>query len=185
MNPLSARVALLLLIAVLPAGCATTMENDPLISVPLTSSPEVEPTEISHQAADAMIKDLGDKLHYRDVIMPASFVDESNLEKTSPLGRLLSKQMASRFTQAGQLVVEIALRKDVLLKKGSGQFVLSQEMKEIRKTHKVAAVLAGSYVVARNRIFVNAQLIRTSDGVVLASNDYSMPLTSNLRALLK
>ncbi|MBF0128277.1 MAG: hypothetical protein HQM02_13830 [Magnetococcales bacterium] len=188
-KPTSRRSAPLLAAALtallLPAGCSSMPEPYPLISVPLTATPDVEPAEVAHQAADAMIADLKDKLDHRSVILPASFVDESNLEKTSPLGRLLARQMASRFTQAGHSLVEIALRKEILLKKGSGQFVLSQEVKEIRKTHKVSAVLAGSYVTARNRIYVNAQLIRTQDGVVLASNDFSLPLTTNVRVLLK
>ncbi|MBF0270963.1 MAG: hypothetical protein HQL98_02650 [Magnetococcales bacterium] len=178
----------LALLSVVAGGCvssSTPQEGYPLISVPLTSTAEVEPGQVAQQAADGMIITLGDKLRDREVILPASFVDESNLEKTSPLGRLLAKQMASRFTQAGHSVVEITLRSEILLKKGAGQFVLSQEAKEIRKTHKVSAVLAGSYVTARNRIYVNAQLIRTNDGVVLSSNDFSMPLTPNIRALLK
>ncbi|MBF0294082.1 MAG: hypothetical protein HQL96_02750 [Magnetococcales bacterium] len=175
----------LTLAALLTAGCSTGPDPYPLVSVPLTATQEVEPAEVAHQAADAMITDLKDRLDQREVILPASFVDEGNMEKSSALGRLLARQMASRFTQAGHSMVEIALRKDVLLKKGAGQFALSQEIKEIRKTHKVSAVLAGSYVTARNRIYVNAQLIRARDGVVLASNDFSMPLTTNLRVLLR
>ncbi|MBF0340022.1 MAG: hypothetical protein HQL95_03560 [Magnetococcales bacterium] len=178
---------LLALVALVAGGCAgaPSQEGYPLVSVPLSSSPEVEPGEVAIQAADVMIQTLGDKLRSREVILPASFVDEGNLEKSSPLGRLLAKQMATRFTQAGHSVVEITLRSEILMKKGAGQFVLSQEAKEIRKTHKVSAVLAGSYVTAKNRIYVNSQLIRTQDGVVLASSDFSMPLTPNLRALLK
>ncbi|MBF0628637.1 MAG: hypothetical protein HQL91_10530 [Magnetococcales bacterium] len=180
-------VALLSLAA---GGCVTTsapaQEGYPLVSVPINpATQEVEPGEVAQQAADVMLQTLGDKLREREVILPASFVDEGNLEKTSPLGRLLARQMASRFTQAGHSVVEITLRSEILLKKGAGQFVLSQEAKEIRKTHKVSAVLAGSYVTAKNRVYVTAQLIRTQDGVVLSSSDFSMPLTPNLRALLK
>lgn len=189
MNPVQKTLLLTLaLTALLPAGgCSSSPETYPLISLPLTRAdvPDVELAVVSHQAADAMIQDLGDRMQTREVILPASFVDENNLEKTSPLGRLLAKQMASRFTQSGHSLVEITLRKEILLKKGSGQFALSQELKEIRKTHKVSAVLTGSYVTARNRIFVNAQLIRTNDGVVLASNDFSLPMTPNLRVLLK
>ncbi|MBF0613858.1 MAG: hypothetical protein G8237_06730 [Magnetococcales bacterium] len=170
-------------------GCVGTTplpDSYPLVSVPIhTPAPEIDPGPVAQQAADVMIQTLGDKLHEREVILPASFVDEGTFEKSSPLGRLLARQMAARFTQAGHSVVEITLRSEILLKKGAGQFVLSQEAKEIRKTHKVSAVLAGSYVTAKDRIYVNAQLIRTQDGVVLAANDFSMPLTPNLRAMLK
>ncbi|MBF0212586.1 MAG: hypothetical protein HQM00_03355 [Magnetococcales bacterium] len=178
--------AALLLALVVAGGCAAPgPQGYSLVSVPETSTPDIDPSLIAQQAADGMVLTLGEKLREREVILPASFVDESNLEKSSPLGRLLARQMASRFTQAGHSVVEITLRNEILLKKGAGQFVLSQEAKEIRKTHKVSAVLAGSYVTAKNRIFVNAQLIRTNDGVVLSSNDFSLPLTPNIRALLK
>ncbi|MEO5333623.1 MAG: FlgO family outer membrane protein [Magnetococcus sp. YQC-5] len=186
-TPHHAPIAVLLTLVmttVLASGCVTSSEPYPLVSAPLASVSEVELTEVTHLAADSMIHDLGDKLHQREVILPASFVNENHMDQTSPLGRLLAKQMASRFTQAGHSIVEIALRKEILLKKDVGQFALSQELKEIRKTHKVSAILAGNYVTARNRIFINAQLIRTQDGVVLASNDFSLPLTPNLRALL-
>ncbi|GAB0057633.1 hypothetical protein SIID45300_01965 [Candidatus Magnetaquicoccaceae bacterium FCR-1] len=177
-------LAIVLLVA---GGCATNpgQEGYPLVSVPLTSTPEVEPGEVAQQAAEVMLQTVGERLHAREVILPASFVEESNMEKSSPLGRMLAKQMATRFTQAGHSVVELTLRSDILLKKGAGQFVLSQEAKEIKKTHKVSAVLAGSYVTAKNRVYVNAQLVRTSDGVVMASSDYSIPLTPNIKALLK
>ncbi|MEO5344782.1 MAG: FlgO family outer membrane protein [Magnetococcus sp. YQC-9] len=191
MNPsftsLAPRLGAVVLIAFLASGCGTNpvLENYPLVSTPLTSTPEVEPGEIAQQAAEVMLQTVGERLHPREVILPASFVEENNMDKSSPLGRMLAKQMATRFTQAGHSVVELTLRSDILLKKGAGQFVLSQEAKEIKKTHKVSAVLAGSYVTAKNRVYVNAQLVRTSDGVVMASSDYSMPLTPNIKALLK
>ncbi len=182
-----AMLVTLTLTTLLPTGCSSTIpEGYPLISLPLTApAPDIELTEVTHQAADAMIQDLGDKLRSRAVMLPSTFVNADNLEQTSSLGRLMAKQMASRFVQAGHSIVEMALRKEILLKKGAGQFVLSEEIQQIRKTHNVSAVLAGSYVTAGKRIFVNAQLIRTQDGIILASNDFSMPLTASIRALLK
>ncbi|MBF0109641.1 MAG: hypothetical protein HQL76_10735 [Magnetococcales bacterium] len=169
----------------LTGGCLHDTESYPLVSQPLTlyQAPDLKMTV--YMAADSMINAVHEKMHKRAAILPASFVDEQNMDQTTPLGRLLSRQMSARFTQAGYRILEVKLRDNLLLQKGKGQFLLSDEVAKIRDTHEAHVVLAGSYSVAKNRVFANAQLIRIGDGVILAAEDFSMPLTPDLRRLLQ
>ncbi|HIJ84949.1 MAG: hypothetical protein HW380_3233 [Magnetococcales bacterium] len=178
-------IFLVVSLGLLMGGCLPEMESYPLVSQPLTvyEAPDMKATV--YMAADAMVMAIREKVHKRAAILPASFVDEKNMDETTPMGRLLSRQMSARFTQAGYKILEVKLRDNLLLQKGKGQFLLSDEVAKIRDTHEAHMVLAGSYSVAKNRVFVNAQLIRIGDGVTLAAEDFSMVLTPDIRNLLK
>lgn len=173
-----------LLVGASSFGCAAHPDTYPLVSQPLSVRMAPDVRTVAYMAADAMLNSVQGKLRARETILPASFVNEGDLTQSSAMGRLLARQMASRFTQAGHSVVEVQLRKNLLLQKRGGQFLLSRELKKIRETHKVYAVLVGSYVVAKHEMFVTSQLVRLKDGVVLAAEDFSLPLDKDIRALL-
>lgn len=171
-------------LGLLVGGCLPELESYPLVSQPLSVYQAPDVKLAVYQAADAMMISIREKMHKRAAILPASFVDERNMDETTPLGRMLSRQMAARFTQSGYKVLEVKLRNNLLLQKGKGQFLLSEEVTKIRETHEAHCVLAGSYSVAKNRVFVNAQLIRISDSVTLAAEDFSTEMTPDIRRLL-
>lgn len=157
----------------------------PLVSQPLAVRNVPDLTTTVYAAADNMLNALQDYLDPYLPIIPASFVNMDDLESTSPLGRLLARQMASRFTQRGYAVTEVKLRKTLAMRQGKGEFLLSRNLADIQqKDLKSQAVLVGSYLVAHNTLFVTAQVIRTRDQVVLASQDFNLGLSSDLRAML-
>jgi hypothetical protein len=50
--------------------------------------------------------------------------------------------------------------------------------------HNAAAVIAGTYAVGRNNVYVSARLIRAADNLIIASHDYALPLGPDTKALL-
>ena len=66
-----------------------------------------------------------------------------------------------------------------------GEFLLSREVGQISSEHNAPVVLVGTYAVGDRNIFVTAKLIRTADGVIIASHDYAVPYTQEARALLR
>ncbi|MBF0153952.1 MAG: hypothetical protein HQL64_09465 [Magnetococcales bacterium] len=169
------------------AGCAPSRpspETMPLISQPMTQPMPQDMVEASYAAADVMISELEERMMPQQSILPVTFVNMDNLEETSSLGRLIARQMASRFTQRGYSVMEVKIRKDLLIRKDQGEFILSREMEKIGQDYKAKALLVGSYTVAQNRIFVSAQIIRLKDKVALASRDFSLSMGSDVRRLL-
>ncbi|MBF0176803.1 MAG: hypothetical protein HQL63_08155 [Magnetococcales bacterium] len=180
-------VAGLLTVGCLAAvGCASrpTPETLPLVSQPMTQPLPQDLVEASYAAADVMVAELEERMMPQQSILPVTFVNLDNLDETSSLGRLIARQMASRFTQRGYSIIEAKIRKDLLIRKDQGEFILSREIEKIGQDHKAKVLLVGSYTVAQNRIFVNAQIIRLKDKVALASRDFMLNIGSDIRRLL-
>jgi len=111
-------------------------------------------------------------------MLAASFVDSGNVENTNDLGVLLSRQVASRLSQHGYSVSEIQLRSDQLrVDPGGGVFALSRDIGKINTDIPAYTILVGTYTVVGRQIYVNTRVLRVSDGVALASSDFSMPHT--------
>ncbi len=171
--------------AFLVTGCAETPDPYPLISQPLSGPKTLDMQGESYRAADNMLRTMFDKLRLNGTkILPASFVNERDMEETTPLGRLISRQFANRFTQAGYSMVEIKLRQNIVLQKGHGQLLMTRELEKIRDSHDVHAVLVGSYVTTPSRVYVTSQVVRLKDGVTVAAEDFDIPISKDVAALL-
>lgn len=109
-------------------------------------------------------------------MLAATFVNLDDLDSTSVLGLLLSEQIASRLSQFGYSIVELQLRSDELVvRKQDGVLALSREVTELNMDAPAASILIGTYSIVGSQIFVNARVLRSSDGVALASTDFSLP----------
>lgn len=163
------------------SGCATFFDE----SVPARSIvQDADLIGANHSAADALLTRAPWLKERRDPLLAATFVDINNLETSSGLGRVIGEQIGSRFTQQGFTVVEIKMRSNIFIKEGSGEFALSRSIREISQSHNAAAVIAGTYAVGRQSVFVQARLIRATDNLILASYDYALPLGPDVRALV-
>lgn len=117
-------------------------------------------------------------------VLVASFVDLDNLSESSAFGRVVAEQIASRFNQKDYATVELKLGSDIFIREGEGEFVLSRKMKEVGIKHRAQAVIVGTYSVGSERIYLTARVIDVSNGRVLASHDYSIPITHDVFKLL-
>ncbi len=157
-------------------GCASRSMNQNELPADLI--------EKSYQAADALLTQVPWLRDQRRPLLTATFVNINSLENSSGLGRIVAEQVSSRFAQKGFTVIEMKLRGNIFVKENAGEFVLSRAVSEISQDHDVAAVIAGTYAVGRESIYVNARLIRAADSLVLAAYDYSLPVGPDTRALL-
>ena len=161
------------------AGCEGTLP---------TPKPEPVKADImggSYEAADALIQRAGPVLEPRKPLIAATFVNIDDLNKASSFGRMVSKQVSSRFTGRGLQVVEMQLRNNVFIKQRGGEFLLSRELRNISTEHNAQAVIVGTYAVGRKNVYVTARLVRAKDSIVLASYDYSMPMDQDVAYLLR
>jgi TolB-like protein len=117
-------------------------------------------------------------------ILVASFVNLDNLNESSTFGRVTAEQFASRFNQKDFVTLEVKLGSVMFVKEGSGEFILSREMREISVKHQAQAALVGNYTVAAERIYLTARIVNVDDGRVLASHDYSVPINLDTFKLL-
>lgn len=155
-------------------GCASL----PSVSSLLPGGEDREPSviELSYEAADH----LHEQLRGTDVptrpMLAATFVDDRDVQTTSDLGRLLSAQVASRLSQLGYSVSEIQMRTDQLaVRPDGGVFALSRKLEDLSADVPAYAVLIGTYTTIGKRLYVNTRVVRSDDGVALASADFFLP----------
>lgn len=161
-------------------GCASSSDDVPVRPI----IQDANLVDANYKAADALLTRAPWLKERRDPLLAATFVDINNLEMSSGLGRVIGEQLGSKFAQQGFTVVEIKMRNNIFVREGSGEFALSRSVKEISQSHNAAAVIAGTYAVGRQSVFVNARLIRATDNLVLASYDYVLPMGPDAKALL-
>ena len=162
----------LVLAASVLAGCQT---NGPV--------KDVNMIPISHDAAKKMISQSKDRLDPGSLIL-ASFADIDNLENSSTFGRIVAQQIGSVFSSQGYKIIEMLLRGNVYIGKGEGEFLLSRALKDLSSEHNAQAVIVGIYAVGSKNVYVTAKLIQASDSIVLASEDFVLPLGPDLRTLV-
>lgn len=127
---------------------------------------------------------VGDEKGFHEVTQ-ANRAEIDDLTRSSSFGRVASQQLVPQLTAAGYAVKEMLLRDSVYISASHGEFLLSREISEISTEHDAQAVLVGTYAVGENNVFVTARLIRTADSVILASHDYAIPYTRDMRILLR
>lgn len=152
--------------------------------------PKPEPVQAdilggSYKAADVLIQRAGSALEPGKPLIAATFVNIDDLNKASSFGRMVSKQVSSRFTERGVQVVEMQLRHNVFIKQRAGEFLLSRELRDISAEFNAQAVIVGTYAVARRNVYLTARLVRANDSLVLASYDYSLPMDQDVAFMLR
>lgn len=169
-------VVMLLLIGL--AGCTDQNRIKPAIK-------DANLIAMNYAAADNLIASADGVLTKSKPLLITSFVNIDDLRASSTFGRITSEQVGSKFSQSGYPVIEMKLRSSVFIKEQSGEFILSRALKSLSTSHDAQAVLAGTYAVGSNVVYVTSKLIRTSDGVILSSYDYVLPIGPDTRTLLR
>ncbi len=139
---------------------------------------------IAYQAADVLEYNLTTDISRTLPIMFSSFVDLSNLQSTSILGRMLGEQIGSRFSQHGYNVIEMRLRTNSLqITPKTGELALSRDMEHIRNSWDAQAVITGTYHIFEDKAVVSARIVSTVDNSIISSHDFSFKLDRYLRTL--
>ncbi|MEI2421790.1 FlgO family outer membrane protein, partial [Arthrospira platensis SPKY2] len=68
-------------------------------------------------------------------VLIATIVNVNDLRRTAPLGRVLSENYTTALVQQGFNVKEVRLRGDLFVQEGTGQLMLSRELKDIAREH--------------------------------------------------
>lgn len=161
------------------AGCASYSNTTQ------QSTQDADIVSLSYEAADRLMAQAAPSIDRSKTIVAASFVNIDNLDDSSSFGRIVSQQLASRFTQKGYRVKEMLLRNNIYIKEGEGEFLLSRALKNISTQHDVQAVIVGTYAVAANNVYVVAKIVRASTSTVLSSHDYMLPIGPDMRKLIR
>ena len=93
------------------------------------------------------------------------------------MGQLISEQLIYEFNQRGFPIKEYRLDASIIQRK-NGEFYLSREhLERVAVNNPGTVVLVGTYQEDQQAVFINARLVRPSDGKVLRTGN--LVLNSN------
>lgn len=156
------------------SACAT---NAPVVRAePTYEQAARDPFIATNRAAiDRLVEGFDPESRLGAPILVATVVDINDLRRSAPLGRSLSEQYASRLVARGFNVKELKLRGDVFVQEGTGELLLSREIKNIARSHSARYVLVGTYSAAVTVTYISLKLVRTDDGSIIRAHDYALP----------
>jgi TolB-like protein len=169
---------LALLAAAVAPGCASYYYGE----VGAASGLQADLLQANQQAADALLQSA--RLDPRASVLVATLVNVDRLGESSRLGRLCSEQIAGRLVQRGVPVTEVRLREQLALQPAQGELLLSRELREVSQAHQAQAVVVGTYAASPRQVFISLKLVRPEGNLVVAAQDYAVPMTAELRGLL-
>lgn len=114
----------------------------------------------------------------------STFVNLNNLYRTSSLGRYLSEQLVGELHKAAIEVIDVRKTPGLMISQENGEYSLSRDMDELSYVHQADAVLVGTYTFVDERLFINARLLSSADGLVLASASAESPVGSIISQFL-
>lgn len=176
---------LTVLASVVLAGCSTFSNNTPVRAEPTYQDAAASQfLQANRGAIDKLAAgfDLG-SLGGGPVLV-ATIVNVNDMSRAAPLGRTLSEQYASILASSGFNVKEVKLRGDVFVKEGTGELMLSRELKDIARNQNASLVLVGTYSAAASYTFVSLKLVRTEDSRIVRAHDYALPNDRDVQRLL-
>lgn len=160
------------------SGCADLSFGTKEPSSEVTEADILKILNANYKAADELIKQAeaqtvdSQGLDRSQPLIVGTVVNINALEESTLLGRMIAEQISGQFSRRGYKMIEIKFRDSVYVKQDVGELMLTREVKELAKSHKVQAVIVGTYTKAKKWTVINMRLIRPTDNVVLASYDY-------------
>lgn len=163
-------------------------------SIVVISGKEAPPLSKEHKDARELklkIRELAEQLianvreaSLRNVIaIPTSFVNLDAMDESSPLGRLIAEQLIYEFNQRGFPVKEFRIPQQITARKYEGEFYLTREISAIAPKSPGSVVIAGTYYRDEDAVFVNARIIKPSNGQVIRTANMVMDTTPMISRL--
>ncbi len=112
-------------------------------------------------------------------------VDVNDFERTSPLARQMSEELAAWFVQAGYAVQEIRKSRGILFAPGKGEIMLTRKKRLLANENlQSTLMLSGTYTRTAHYVRFNIKLLHAASNEVLAMANGTLPLTPELYSLL-
>lgn len=179
-------------------GCSST--NKPSLHIPIvyeaTRANQEIPSQydvansypllaVTQNAADKLNEQIKKALRPPGPLVMATLVNINNLEMSSAFGRTIAEQVSAGLTRNGFQIVEIKYRSGVYIKRDQGELALSRELKDLARTSSAQGVVAGTYSVGKDLVFVTLKVIHQNENLILASHSFTLPLDANIVSLLE
>lgn len=147
---------------------------------------DINLAEKSYGAADMLIQQSRSFVNSDTPLQIGTLRDIRDPQNETAFGRLVAGHIGSRFVQLGYNVTTMSFVPLALA--GNSQITTASQPYSLTASSPQGgdkAIITGTYVVARYDVLVNLHVIEENTGRILAAYDYSLPLTSDLKALIK
>ena len=131
-------------------------------------------TKRTYDAVDTLMERSQLPMLRDQALVVASLVSVNDVEKSSPLGRIMTEQISGRLVQLGFVVHEPKFRNSIAIKE-SGELILSRNPEHLKGSLDIQATVSGTYATGKNSVLFNLKLIEPSQGRVISSVDFSLP----------
>lgn len=166
-------------------GCSTPTPVAMVNTAPTYEAANNNPfISSARHAADFLVQGFDLASLNQAPVLVATVVNVNDLTQSAPLGRTLSEIYASQLASKGFNVKEMKLRGNVYVREGTGELLLSREIRDIAHNHNAALVLVGTFSQATQYTFVSLKLVRSADSRIVRSYDYALPNDRDVQRLL-
>ena len=176
-------LALTLAGALFAAGCAQT--PPPVRVEPTYQEAAAAPmVKSSQEAVEQLLANLDISATGPGPVLVATVVNVNDTMRSAPLGRTLTEQYANAMAALGFDVKEVKLRGELFVREGTGELLLSREVKDIARSHNASMVLVGTYSAAAKFTYISMKLVRMEDSRIIRGHDYALPNDRDVQRLL-
>jgi hypothetical protein len=117
-------------------------------------------------------------------ILVTTLVNNDNLDETSSFGRTFQNNITAGFVNRAYAVKEIKLRRDMLVEKHQGEFMLTRDVQEMASKQKAQAIVVGTYTMANRVMYLSVRLVSPSNQAIRGIFEKKLSLDENTLRLL-
>lgn len=117
-------------------------------------------------------------------LLLTTMVDIDDFYRTSRFGRTLTDALAGRLFRNGFGIVEIRKASHLMVKKGSGELLLTRDISLMAGEQSVEAVVVGTYSLTPNSVIVSVRMLEPDTQEVLSVADMEIQRSNNINHLL-
>lgn len=158
---------LLTYVSFLFSGCSISKTNNNMVKFTSSSSINEELNEAIVDMADQLVKNA--KVNIMDKVALTTFVDLHRFDKTTYFGRKISESFFNELHVRGFRIIDLRGTKSIRVN-NEGEFFITRSVNKLdNKRVESSFILVGTYSSFGNGVMMNARIIDTDSGDVVAS----------------
>ena len=117
-------------------------------------------------------------------VLIATLVNNDDLADTSTFGRSFQNNIVAGFVDRGYTVKEVKLRRDMLVEREKGEFMLTRDLREMASKQNAQAIVVGTYAMANRVMYLSVRLVNPMDQAIRAAYEDRLTLDENSLKML-
>lgn len=183
-------------LALMVSGCCSSPNrNITVVDCRATHAPSRDADYISsaHNAICTLLKTARKPAGCEDAYDPcrpviySTTVDLNDYTSTTNFGRITAEALATALTQKSKSpVIKMTARQGTVpIIPRQGEFLLSRDIGELAMDFNAGAILASTYSVGLDKVYISVELINVDHQVVVGAVQYDIPLGPRTIAMLE